>query len=159
MEIVVRSAIVFFFLFGVMRVIGKRELVEMSGFEMVLLVVMGDIVQQGVTQEDMSITGAFLAVGTMAILVTGLSWVSFRSNRARRVIAGRPTLVVRDGRLLVDAAHIERLARSDIEEAARQKGIADLGEITIGILEPDGRFTFLTQQPQEQQEDEAPSVQ
>lgn len=144
MEIVIRSAIVFFFLLGVMRVIGKRELAEMSGFEMLLLVVMGDIIQQGVTQEDMSITGGMLAVGTMTLLVVGMSWLGFRSPRARRVLDGLPTVIVRDGRVLGDAARIERLTDQDVLEAARQRGIADLRSVRVGILEPDGRFTFLT---------------
>lgn len=144
MEIIVRSAIVFFVLFAIMRIIGKKELAELSGFELVLMVVIGDIVQQGVTQEDMSITGALLAVATMTLLVMTFSWLGFRSARARRLLSGTPAIVVRDGRFLSESARIERLTESDVREAARQRGIADLGTVWLGILEPDGRFTFLT---------------
>ena len=144
MEIIIRSTLVFVFLLVIMRVIGKKELAELSGFEMVLLVVMGDITQQGVTQEDMSLTGSFLAVSTMALLVIGLSWISLRSSRARTLITGLPTVVLRDGRFLAEAAKLERLTEDDIKEAARQRGIEDLRDIRLGILEPDGRFTFLT---------------
>ena len=69
MEIMVRAAVVYVLLLGLVRALGKRELAEMSAFELLLLVTMGDLVQQGVTQEDMSITGALLAVGTMGLLV------------------------------------------------------------------------------------------
>lgn len=144
METVIRSAVMFFFLLGVMRAIGKRELSELSGFDMVLLVVMGDIVQQGVTQEDMSITGAFLAVSTMAVLVILLSWLGFRSRRAHHVIDGLPAVVLRDGKLIHATAVLERLTTEDILEAARQHGIGDLASVEIGILEPDGKFSFIT---------------
>ena len=90
MEIVLRSAAVFVFLWFLTRVIGKKELAEISAFELVLLVVIGDLVQQGVTQEDMSVTGAILATGTIALLVVPMSYVSFRWRRADRVVEGSP---------------------------------------------------------------------
>ncbi|MGZ4650777.1 MAG: DUF421 domain-containing protein, partial [Kineosporiaceae bacterium] len=97
MEIVVRAAVLFLFLWLVTRGVGKRELAQLSAFELVLLVSMGDLVQQGVTQEDYSITGAVLAIGTFALLSVSLSYASWRFPGSRRVLEGRPTVVVRDG--------------------------------------------------------------
>ena len=85
MEIIVRATVVYFFLWIVLRGIGKRELGEMSPFDLVLLVVIGDLVQQGVTQDDASLTGAMMAVGTFAFWVVLFAFVQFKSGRARRM--------------------------------------------------------------------------
>src|SRR5918912_1718010 len=103
MEIVLRATIIFFFLWFVTRAMCKRELAGMSAFELVLLVIFGDLVQQGVTQNDMSVTGAILAVGTIAFLTIVFSAVSFRWKPASNVLQGRPVIVVREGIVLEDA--------------------------------------------------------
>jgi uncharacterized membrane protein YcaP (DUF421 family) len=142
-EIVIRSALVFFFLLFLTRAMGKRELAQMSAFELVLLVVIGDLVQQGVTQEDMSVTGAVLAVGPIALLTLLFSWLGFRWKPAREMIAGIPVVVVRDGDILDEALSYERLTGDDVREAAREQGIGSLEDVEIGVLEPDGRFSFI----------------
>lgn len=144
MEIVIRAAVLFVFLSLLMRAMGRRELSEITSFELVLLVTMGDLIQQGVTQEDMSVTGAILAVGTIALLVILTSYTAFRFPATRSILDGIAVVVVRDGRILDDVAKMERLTRSEILEGARQHGIDDLATVRIGILEADGRFTFLT---------------
>lgn len=144
MEIVVRSAAAFVFLWLVTRALGKRELAEMTAFELVLLVMIGDLIQQGVTQEDMSITGAFLTVGTISLLVVATAFVGFTWKKARTLIEGMPVVIVRDGKIMSKAARLERLYEEEIIKAARERGIADLSEVRVGILEADGRFSFLT---------------
>lgn len=143
MEIVLRSVAVFAFLWFLMRVIGKKELTQLSAFELVLLVVIGDLVQQGVTEEDMSVTGAVLATGTIALLVVAMSYVGFRWNRTEKVIEGMPVIVVADGRLLPEAIRVERLTEEEVVSEARQAGIGDIADVRFGVLEPDGRFSFV----------------
>jgi uncharacterized membrane protein YcaP (DUF421 family) len=143
MEIVLRSVAVFAFLWFVMRVIGKKELTQLTAFELVLVVVIGDLVQQGVTQEDMSVTGAVLATGTIALLVVAMSYVGFRWNRSAKVIEGIPVIVVSEGRMLQEAMRIERLTEEEVIGEARQQGIGDIAEVRYGVLEPDGRFSFV----------------
>ena len=143
MEIVLRAVVVFLFLWLVTRVIGRKELAEMGTFELVLLIVIGDLVQQGVTQEDMSVTGAVLAVSTIALLVVGFSWVSFRWKRAAEIIEGRAVLIVLRGQLLAEAMRTERLTENELLSAARQQGIGELAEIEYGVLEADGNFSFV----------------
>ena len=144
MEIVLRSAAVFVFLWFLTRIIGKKELAEISSFELVLLVVIGDLVQQGVTQEDMSVTGSTLAVATMGLLAAGSSYVGFRFRRTRPILDGEPSIVVRDGEVLDDVLHLQRITREELDEAARKKGLADLGDVRWGIVEADGTFSFVT---------------
>jgi uncharacterized membrane protein YcaP (DUF421 family) len=143
MEILLRSTVIFFFIWLLTRAMGKRELAEMTAFELILLVTIGDLVQQGVTQEDMSVTGAVLAVGTIAFWVLLFSYVSFRWRRTEHTINGFPVIVVRDGRPLEETLRIERVPTDEVLEAARNQGIRDLSDVEVGIIEPDGRFSFL----------------
>lgn len=143
MEIVLRSAAVFVFLWFLTRIIGKKELAEISSFELVLLVVIGDLVQQGVTQEDMSVTGAILATGTIALLVVSMSYVSFRWRRADRVVEGVPVVIVSDGQMVTESMRLERLTEEEVVSAAREQGIGDVADVRFGVLEPDGKFSFV----------------
>lgn len=143
MEILIRSTVIFFFIWLLTRAMGKRELAEMTAFELILLVTIGDLVQQGVTQEDMSLTGAILAVGTIAFWILLFSYVSFKWRRTEAVVNGFPVIVVRDGKPLDEVLNIERVPLDEVLEAARNQGIRDLTEVQVGIIEPDGRFSFL----------------
>ncbi|MBK5306503.1 MAG: DUF421 domain-containing protein [Frankiaceae bacterium] len=144
MDIVFRAAFIYFFLWAITRIIGKRELGSMSAFELVLLVTMGDLIQQGTTQEDFSVTGAMLAVGTFASLMVLFSWLSFRFRRTRAVIEGMPVVVVEDGTLCKDVMHYERVDRTELLEAMREQGIDDIAKIRVGVLEPNGKYSFFT---------------
>jgi uncharacterized membrane protein YcaP (DUF421 family) len=143
MEIILRATAVYFFLWAVARGAGKRELAELSAFELILLVTMGDLIQQSVTQEDMSVTGAFLAVGTLAFWILVFAYLSFRFGRVRRGVEGTPVIVVRHGQPLKDVLRVERVTLDEVKEEARNQGIADLDDVAIGVLESDGRFSFL----------------
>lgn len=143
MEIVVRASVVFWFLFLITRGMRKRTLGDLSPFEMIFIVVVGDIVQQGITQEDMSITGAVLATSTFALWASVMAWLSWRSDRARRVIEGVPLVLYRDGAVIEAAMAVERMPMADLLEAARQEGIRDLSDVELAILEPSGRISFI----------------
>lgn len=144
MDIVLRAAVIYLFLWGITRVVGKRELGQMSAFELVLLVTMGDLIQQGVTQEDYSVTGAMLAVGTFALMIVLFSYVSWRFPRTREQLEGLPVVVVLDGQLREDVMRYERLSDTELHEAMREQGVADVSEVRVGILEPNGGFSFFT---------------
>jgi uncharacterized membrane protein YcaP (DUF421 family) len=143
MELILRATVIYFFLWLLTRALGKRELAEMTAFELVLLMVMGDLIQQGVTQEDMSITGAVLAVGTIAVWILVFSWLGFRFRPFRHAIEGVPVVVVRDGRAVEEALRLERVTLDELLESARNQGIANLRDIELAILEPSGQFSFL----------------
>jgi uncharacterized membrane protein YcaP (DUF421 family) len=144
--------VMFAFIWLVLRAMGKKELSGMSTFELVLLIVMGDLIQQGVTQQDNSITAAMLAVGTMALLVVATSYLSFRFNRLSERTEGLPVVIIRGGRLERQLIAFERLTEDEVHEAAREQGIADIREIQVGILEADGTFSFIKQSEVDQQQ-------
>ena len=148
MELVYRAAFIFFFMWFLTRALGTRELMQMSAFELIVLVTMGDLVQQGVTQEDMSVTGAMLAVGTIALLVVATSYVGFRWRGSKKVIEGVPIVVVDQGKVLDEPLAMERLTPEEVVSSAREQGIADLTLIRYGVIEPDGTFSFVLRGPE-----------
>jgi uncharacterized membrane protein YcaP (DUF421 family) len=154
MEIIVRATVVYFFLWMLTRALGKRELAEMTAFELLLLVTVGDLIQQGVTQEDMSITGAILAVGTIGAWILLFSWLGFRWRPARNLIEGVPVVVVREGRPVEPALRLERVTLDELLESARDQGIGNLRDIRLAILEPSGKFSFLTRDGGTEQQQE-----
>src|SRR5438094_10259690 len=98
MDIVLRAAAAFCFVFILTRVIGRRELNSLEPFDLILLVMMGDLVQQGVTQNDFSVTGLLLAGGTVGAMTVLFSFLSFKVRRLRPVLDGEPVIIVEYGR-------------------------------------------------------------
>jgi uncharacterized membrane protein YcaP (DUF421 family) len=147
MDLVLRAIFVFAFLLVLTRVIGKRELSSMQPFDLILLIILGDAVQQGLTQDDYSLTGAVLVVGTIAVLQVFISWLSYRFPRMRPVIEGEPVIVLQDGKPIERNLKRERLTTDDIAEEARKQSIAHLDEIKFAILETDGQLSFIKKQP------------
>jgi uncharacterized membrane protein YcaP (DUF421 family) len=147
MELVLRATAVYWFLWLVTRGTGKRSLAELTPLDLLAVVVLGDFVQQGVTQEDMSVTGALIAVSTFTLWTFAASALSRRSQKVRSLVAGEPVVVLRAGRPLVDRLRLEGLALDDLEEAARAAGYGDLGEIAVAVLETDGRLSFIPDRP------------
>jgi uncharacterized membrane protein YcaP (DUF421 family) len=143
MEIILRATAVYFFLWTLSRAMGKRTLTELTAFELILLVTMGDLVQQGVTQEDMSVTGAMLAVGTFAFWIMVFSVLAWRFRSARRILEGLPVVVLRDGKVIEAALRTERVTLDEVDEEARLQGIADLSTVRLAVIEPDGKFSFI----------------
>ncbi len=143
MEIVLRASVVFAFLLLLTRGLKRRTLADMAPFEMLLLVTVGDIVQQGITQEDYSLTGAVLAASTFGFWVTVLSYLSWRSRRVAALVDGKPLVIVQDGRPLIDALAVERMPVDEVLEAARQQGIDRLDKVRLAVLEPSGRISFI----------------
>ena len=143
MDIVLRGIFVFFALYVLMRVIGRRELSKLEPFDLILLIILGDAVQQGLTQDDYSLTGAMLAIVTIAVLQIGVSFLNFRFPRLRPVLNGEPVVVVQDGRPIDRNLKRERLTLDDLAESARLQGIGSLDEVAWGVLETSGEISFI----------------
>jgi uncharacterized membrane protein YcaP (DUF421 family) len=144
MDIIIRAAVVYLFVWLVLRALGKRELGELTAFELVLLFVIGDLVQQSITQKDTSLTAAVLAISTIALLIVVQSFAVFRWKRLRPVIDGIPVVLVHDGKIIKPPLRRERMTEEDLAEAARAQGIADIGDVRFAILENDGKVSFIT---------------
>jgi uncharacterized membrane protein YcaP (DUF421 family) len=143
MDIVLRGIAVFFFLYILMRVIGRRELSTLEPFDLILLVILGDAVQQGLTQDDYSLTGAFLAIGTIALLQMGMSYTNFRFPKLRPILDGEPIVVVQDGKPLERNLRRERVTAEDLASAAREQNIAHMDDVEWALMETSGKITFI----------------
>src|SRR5436305_5441740 len=141
MDLVVRATVVFFFIYLITRIAGRRQLSELERFDVILLVVLGDLVQQGITQSDESVTGTLIVISTVTLLSVTVSWISFRSGRVRLVTEGEPIVLIENGRLIERNLRRERLTRTDLEEEARQQQVSSLEEISWAILVRDGSIS------------------
>jgi uncharacterized membrane protein YcaP (DUF421 family) len=143
MDIVLRGCVIFFFLYVLMRVIGRRELSSLEPFDLILLVVLGDAVQQGLTQDDYSLTGAFLAIGTIAMLQLAVSFTNFRFPKLRSMIDGEPIVVVQDGKPIEKNLRRERVTPDDLAAAMRRQGIGTIDDVQWAVMETSGVISFI----------------
>jgi uncharacterized membrane protein YcaP (DUF421 family) len=146
MDIVLRAALAFAFIFLLTRIVGRRELSSLEPFDLILLIVLGDLVQQGVTQSDYSVTGLILAAGTIAMMQVAVSYLNFRFKRVRTVLDGEPIVLIEDGRVLERNVHRERMTRHELEERARLSQIDSLDNVRWAVLETSGQISFIPKQ-------------
>jgi uncharacterized membrane protein YcaP (DUF421 family) len=143
MDIVFRAAFAWVFIVFVLRVMGRRELSSLSASDLILLVVLGDLIQNGVTQSDMSMTGVTIAITTFVLLTIASSYLSFKSARARKLIQGEPLIIVEDGKPIERNMRSELLTLDDVMEQARGNDIDGLDEVKWAVLEASGTITFI----------------
>jgi uncharacterized membrane protein YcaP (DUF421 family) len=143
MDIALRALFLYAFVVFVMRVLGRRELSSLTAVDLVLLIVLGDAIQQGLTQDDYSVTGAVIAVSTIAAIQVLSSYLTFRSKRVRKVIEGQPIVVIQDGKLLEENVKRERLTEDEVAEEMRMQQIGSFDEVQWAILETNGQISFV----------------
>ena len=143
MDIVLRAVFLYAFIVLVMRVMGRRELSSLSAVDLVLLIVLGDAIQQGLTQDDYSVTGAVIVVVVFALLQVSLSYLNFRVPRLRPLLEGGPLVLVEDGKTIDRNLQRERLTIEEIQEQARLQQIASLDQVQWAVLETSGAISFI----------------
>jgi uncharacterized membrane protein YcaP (DUF421 family) len=142
-DIVIRAVVLFVFVWFVTRAVGRRELSTLEPFDLILLVVLGDLIQQGVTQNDFSVTGAVLAGGTMAAMTVLFSYMSFRFPRAAPILEGDPVILVEHGRHLDRNLRRNRITREELAAQARLNQIAHIEDVEWAVLETSGQISFI----------------
>ena len=145
MDIVLRAIIIYLLVFAFTRALGRRELSTLQPFDFILLVVIGDLIQSGVTQNDMSVTGVLVVVATIGILQVVLSYLGFRFRRMRPVLQGEPIVLVENGQIIDRNMRRERLTLDDLAEKARLSEIGSIDEIKWAVLETNGDISFIKQ--------------
>ena len=146
MDIVVRATVAFFFVFLLTRIVGRRELSSLEPFDLILLVMLGDLVQQGITQSDFSVTGLMLAAGTIALLVVLVSYVGFKFRRLRPILDGEPIVIVQHGEAIEANLRRERVTEEELMSQARLQGIEHMSQIKWAVLERTGEISFIQKQ-------------
>ena len=149
MDLFFRAIVTFAFVFFLTRVVGKRELSSLEPFDLILLIVLGDAVQQGLTQDDYSITGAIIVISVIALMQVFTSYLGFKfPKQLGPVLEGEPMIIVHDGKLLEKNMKRERITADEVAEAGRQNNIASIDEIQFAVLENDGQITVIPKSKQ-----------
>ena len=143
MDLVVRAVIIYVLVFVFTRALGRREMSSLQPFDLILLVVIGDLIQAGVTQNDLSVTGDFIVISTIGALQVLTSYLSYRFRRIRPVLQGEPIVLVESGQLIKRNMDRERLTLDDLAEQARLNDIASVDDIRWAILETNGQISFI----------------
>jgi uncharacterized membrane protein YcaP (DUF421 family) len=143
MDLAIRTFVVFWFLLLLMRITGRRELSSLEPFDLILLIVLGDAVQQGLTQDDYSVTGALIVVIVFGVMQVVVSYLNFRFPRLRPALEGYPIVLVEDGNLIERNLKRERLTHEDLAKEARGQQIESLGDVKWAVLETSGSISFI----------------
>ena len=146
MDIVLRAGFTFLFLLFLTRVVGKRELSTFQPFDVILLVVLGDLIAQGVMQSDYSLTGMMLAAGTMSLMTVLASYLSYRVSFLRPVLDGEPIVLLQDGKPIDANLRRERLTIEELAAEARMQSIETLSAVKWAVLETNGQISFVKNQ-------------
>jgi uncharacterized membrane protein YcaP (DUF421 family) len=144
-DVVLRAVVIYVVVFAFTRALGRRELSTLQPFDLILLIVIGDLIQSGVTQNDLSVTGVLLVLCTIGIMQVLTSYAGFRFRRLRPVLQGEPIVLVENGRLIDRNMRRERLTLDDLAEKARLSEIESIGEIRWAVLETNGDISFIKQ--------------
>jgi uncharacterized membrane protein YcaP (DUF421 family) len=142
-DLVLRTVFVILLVFALTRIVGRRELSSLEPFDVILLVVVGDLVQQGITQSDDSVTGATIVLATVALMTVGLSYLSYRIPRLRPLLEGEPIVLVIDGTAIPQNLRRERITMDDLLGEARAQQLDSLEKVRFAVLETSGRISFL----------------
>ena len=143
MDIVIRATVAFVFILVLTRIVGRRELNSLEPFDLILLVTIGDLVQQGVTQNDFSVTGLMLAVGTIGVLTVLFSYLPWRFQRLRPFLEGEPVILIQDGNVIERNLRRNRLTQEEIAAEARNQQIDSFDGIRWAVLETSGKISFI----------------
>ena len=143
MDLVLRATVVFLFVLVLTRIVGRRELSSLEPFDMILLIVIGDLIQQGITQSDYSVTGALIVISTLALLTVATSFVNFRFGPMRQVLEGEPVVLVENGRPLERNLRRERISIEELEAEGRQHEVTRVSDMRWAVLETNGRISVI----------------
>ncbi len=141
--LVLRSVVVYGFLLVALRLAGRRELAQMTSFDLVLLLVISNAVQNSINAGDNSLTGGLVSAVTLVLLNWAVGWATYRWRWTERVIQGRPIRIVTDGKIHVGAMRRELLTLSELRSALRKQGVARVTDCSRVVLEPDGTLSIL----------------
>ena len=144
MDAVLRAAAIYFVLMVLFRIAGRRSLTDLTTFDFVLLLIIGEATQQALLGDDFSVTNAILIISTLIAIDVGFSLAKRRSKRLAKFLDGGPTVIVEDGKPLTKRLREARISESDVMEAARTtQGIVEMKDIRYAIIERNGEISII----------------
>lgn len=143
---VLRACVVYVLVMVLVRVSGKRAVGQFTPFDLVLLILIGNAVQNGINGGDNSLTGAAIMATTLIALNYLVAWQTSRSRRVERWVEGEPVVLARDGKVFRQVLRRELVSHDDFTEALRMNNIDDIGDVRLALLETNGRITVMARQ-------------
>ena len=140
---VLRATAIYALVMVLIRVSGKRAVGQFTPFDLVMLILIGNAVQNGINGGDNSLTGAAIMATTLIALNYGVAFVTSRSRRAERIVEGVPVVLARDGKLFEGVLRRELVSRDDFREALRMNGIDDVAKVELALLETNGSISVV----------------
>jgi len=142
-EFVLRAVIVYVVLLAMIRLSGKRTMGQFTAFDMLLIVLLGNAVQNALLGKDTSMSGGLLLAATLIVLNWTVGFVTARSRRAERLLEGEPVVLARNGHVYRDVLRRELVSRDDFAKSMREQGCSDVDRIHLALLETNGHITIL----------------
>jgi uncharacterized membrane protein YcaP (DUF421 family) len=142
-EFVLRAMLVYGFLLLTLRLTGKRQVGQLAPFDLVLLLVLSNAVQNSMNAGDNTVGAGFILVLTLLALNGGMSWLTFRSKYAELLVEGKPLILIHDGVVDQKAVCQERITRHELMAAIRQAGATEVEAVRYAILETNGRINVI----------------
>jgi len=140
-ELVVRGLVVYFFLILLLRLTGKRQIGQLSPFDLVLLLILSDAVQNSMNAGDDSLIGGLISATTLIVINYLVGLATFKSKKLEAIIEGRPQVIIHEGKLFEDVMNDAKLTRQELDSTLRQAGYFDIKEVKLAILEDNGSLT------------------
>lgn len=140
---VLRAVAIYVLVIVLIRMSGKRAVGQFTPFDLVLLILLGNAVQNGINGGDNSLTGAGIMATTLITLNYCVAWLTARSARAERIVEGAPVVIARNGKLFEKVLRRQLISCSDFEEALRMNNIEDVSEVEIALLETNGSISVV----------------
>lgn len=135
---VLRALIVYGFLLVTLRFAGKRQIGQLTPFDLVLLLILSDAVQNAMNAGDNSVTAGLILAGTLIALNYAMGWLTFRSRRIERLVDGRPEVLIHQGKVYRDVMKRAQITHSELRAALRRADCLDVSDVHYAILENDG---------------------
>lgn len=142
-ELIVRSLVVYAFMLVILRVTGKRQVGQLAPFDLVLLLVLSNAVQNSMNGGDNSLVGGIISATTLIAMNYAIGYMTFRSKRIEALVEGRPEVLIHNGKLYRDVMAKAQLTQHELDAALRQAGCAHAGECHSAILENNGSISVV----------------
>lgn len=143
-ELIVRSVIVYVFLVVLLRITGKRQIGQLAPFDLVLLLVLSNAVQNSMNGGDNSVIGGIISATTLITLNFGVGYLTYRSKRMEALLEGQPEVLIHNGKLFEKAMARAQLTHHELNAALRQAGCTCASEVQYAVLENNGTVTVTT---------------
>lgn len=142
-ELILRGTVVYVFMLALLRITGKRQVGQLAPFDLVLLLVLSNAVQNSMNAGDNSLAGGLISATTLVVVNYLVSYVTFRSKRLEAIIEGRPLVIVHNGKIFKDAMNTCQLTHHELDAALRQSGCSCVSEVHMAILENNGSISVI----------------